>query len=47
MNIPVTPFENYVRLFYPSQNGVYGLQKGKKINRQIKNIVALVYFHCC
>ena len=31
MSIPVTPFENYVRLFYSSQNEMYGLQKGKKI----------------
>ena len=30
MNIPVTCFENYVRLFYSSQNEVYGLQKAEK-----------------
>lgn len=42
MNISVTPFENYVRLFYSSQNEVYELQKGKKIYRQIKNYFALV-----
>ena len=30
MNIPVTPSENYVRLFHSCQNEVYGLQQGKK-----------------
>ena len=29
MNIPVTPFENYVRLFYSSKNEIWASEKQK------------------